>query len=121
MHRLSVLLGKQPAELESQLAVVRPVPGAPPRVPMGLPSDLLRQRPDIRRAEREIAASSARVGVATADLFPKFYLTGAAGLQSIKSSDFFNGGSRFWSLGPRIEWPIFTAGRIRQNIKVQNA
>ena len=88
---------------------------------MGLPSDLLRQRPDIRQAEREVAAATARVGVATADLFPKFYLTGAAGLQSIEASDFFDAGSRFWSLGPSIRWPIFTAGRIRQNIKVQNA
>jgi NodT family efflux transporter outer membrane factor (OMF) lipoprotein len=82
---------------------------------------LLRRRPDIRQAEREIAASSARIGVATADLFPRFFLTGAAGLQSLNASDFFTGGSRFWSIGPSVQWPIFTAGRIRQNIHVQNA
>ncbi len=120
VHRLGVLLGRRPAELEAQLTTAAPIPSAPPRVPVGLPSDLLRQRPDIRRAERELAAATARVGVATADLFPKFYLTGAAGLQSIEASDFFDGGSRFWSLGPSVRWPVFTAGRVRQNIKVQN-
>src|SRR4030095_747231 len=61
------------------------------------------------------------IGEATADLFPRFYLTGAAGLQSIEAGDFFEGGSRFWSLGPSVRWPVFTAGRIRQQIKVRNA
>ena len=61
------------------------------------------------------------VGVATAELFPRFFLTGAAGLQSLESSDFFDAGSRFWSLGPSLRWPIFTAGRIRQKIRVENA
>jgi NodT family efflux transporter outer membrane factor (OMF) lipoprotein len=121
IHRLGVLLGRQPTELESQLIPVEPIPNAPPRVPVGLPSALLRQRPDIRRAERQLAAANARIGVATADLFPKFYLTGTAGLQSIDASDFFDAGSRFWSLGPSVHWPVFTAGQIRQNIKVQNA
>jgi NodT family efflux transporter outer membrane factor (OMF) lipoprotein len=88
---------------------------------LGLPSDLLRQRPDIRNAERQVAAATARVGVATADLFPRFFLTGAAGLQSIKASDFFDAGSRFWSLGPSVTWPVLTFGRVRQNIEVQNA
>jgi len=86
-----------------------------------LPSDLLRQRPDIRRAERELAAATAQIGVATADLFPKFYLTGTAGLESVKASDFFDGASHFWSIGPSIRWPVFSGGKIRQNIRVQNA
>jgi outer membrane protein, multidrug efflux system len=116
-----VLLGKTPDELESQLSVVAPIPGAPPHVPIGLVSDLVRQRPDIRRAERDLAAATARIGVATADLFPKFYLTAAAGLQSVEATDFFDGGSRFWSIGPSVRWPIFNGGRIRQNIRVQNA
>jgi NodT family efflux transporter outer membrane factor (OMF) lipoprotein len=121
IHRLGVLLGKAPGELQSELASVAPIPSAAARVPLGLPSDLLRQRPDIRRAERQLAAATARIGVATADLFPKFYLTAAAGLQSVEASDFFDGGSRFWSLGPSVRWPIFTAGKIRQNIRVQDA
>ncbi|MFH0352161.1 MAG: TolC family protein, partial [Chromatiales bacterium] len=97
-----------------------PIPATPPEVPVGLPSELLRRRPDIRRAERELAAATARIGIATADLFPRFSLTGALGLQSVAASDFFTGGSRLFSLGPAIRWPIFNAGRIRQNIKVQN-
>ena len=121
IHRLSILLGKEPAKLESQLAAAAPIPAATPGIPIGLPSDLLRRRPDIRQAELEVAAATARIGVATADLFPKFYLTGTAGLESLSASDFFTAGSRFWSIGPSMKWPIFTAGRIRQNIKVQNA
>jgi NodT family efflux transporter outer membrane factor (OMF) lipoprotein len=121
IHRLGILIGKEPTELESQLISPASIPPAVPGIPVGLPSDLLRRRPDIRQAEREVAASTARIGVATADLFPRFFLTGSAGLQSINASDFFDAGSRFWSLGPSIHWPVFTAGRIRQNIKVQNA
>lgn len=121
IHRLGILIGKEPAELESRLSVAAPIPPAVPGIPVGLPSDLLRRRPDIRNAERQLEAATARIGVATADLFPRFFLTGAAGLQSINASDFFDAGSRFWSIGPSVQWPIFTAGRIRQNIKVQNA
>lgn len=121
IHRLGILIGKAPEELESQLIDAAPIPPATPVIPIGLPSDLLRRRPDIRQAERETAAATARIGVATADLFPKFSLTGAAGLQSVDTGDFFTAGSRFWSVGPNMRWPIFTAGRIRQNIKVQNA
>lgn len=121
IHRLSVLIGKAPAELESQLVSPASIPSAAPEIPMGLPSDLLRRRPDIRQAEEELAAATARVGVATADLFPRFYLTGTAGLESLNASDFFNAGSRFWSIGPSLRWPVFSAGHIRQNIKVQDA
>jgi len=121
IHRLGILIGKEPAELEAQLLTPAAIPPAVPCIPVGLPSDLLRHRPDIRQAERELAAATARIGVATADLFPRFFLTGAAGLQSISASDFFDACSRFWSFGPTMRWPIFTAGRIRQNIKVQNA
>ena len=121
IYRLDVLLGKNPGELEPQLMDATPIPSAPPRVPLGLPSNLLRQRPDIRQAERQLAAANAQVGVATSDLFPKFYLTGGAGLQGIESGDFFTAGSRYWSIGPKITWPVFSAGKIRQNIRVQTA
>ncbi|MBI3869438.1 MAG: efflux transporter outer membrane subunit [Verrucomicrobia bacterium] len=120
-HRLAVLLGQPPGALHSRLDPLAAIPSAPPAIPVGLPSDLLRRRPDVRRAERELASATARVGVATSDLFPKFFLTGAAGLQSLDSSDFFNAGSRNWSLGPSLKWPIFSAGRIRQNIQAQKA
>lgn len=121
IHRLSVLLGRSPNSLRAELTASSPIPATPPRIPVGLPSDLVRRRPDIQLAERRLAAATARVGQATAELFPKFYLTGAAGLQSIDSSDFFNSGSRFWTLGPSLRWPILNGGRIRQTIRVQNA
>jgi len=79
------------------------------------------RRPDIRRAEREMAAATARVGVATADLYPKFSITGTAGLESISASDFLFATSRMWSVGPTVRWPIFEGGRIRAYIEVRNA
>jgi len=88
---------------------------------VGLPAELLRRRPDIRRAERELAAATANIGVAKADLFPKFFLTGAAGFESVSASDWFTRGSSFWSVGPTVQWRIFDAGRVRANIRVQNA
>jgi len=121
IHRLCVLAGVAPATLAGQLMQAVPIPQRPPDVPVGLPSELLRRRPDVRRAERQLAAATARIGAVTADLFPRFFLTGAVGLQSVSASDLLTGGSRFWSLGPSIQWPIFNAGGIRQNIRVQNA
>ena len=97
------------------------IPVLPPEVLVGLPSDLLRRRPDIRRAERQLAAATAEVGAATADLFPKFFLTGVSGLQSVSASDWLTSGSRFSSIGPTISWPVFDAGRIRANIEIRNA
>ena len=121
MHSLDVLLAQTPGALQAELSAVAPVPPVPPAVPVGLPSDLLQRRPDVWQAERLLAAATADIGVATADLFPKFSLTGSAGLQSITASDWFEPGSRFWSAGPTVQWRVFDAGRIRANIRVQNA
>ena len=121
IHRIGVLLGQPPGSLIDELMFEKPIATALPQVPLGLPSDLLRRRPDIQQAERELAAATARIGVATADLFPKFFLTGALGLQSMELSSFLNAGSRFWSVGPRVAWPLFAGGRIRSNIEAQNA
>lgn len=121
IHRLNVLEGRQPESTLIDLTNDAKLPSAAGQVPIGLPSDLLRRRADIRRAERELAAATARIGVATADLFPKFSLTGSIGQQSSDLSDLAKSSSTFWSLGPTFRWPIFTAGRIRQNIKMQNA
>ena len=107
--------------MPAELTQVAPIPPVPARVPVGLPSELLRRRPDIRRAERELAAATARIGVATADLFPRFSLTGAAGLQSLDAGNLFDWNSRFYSIGPQIRWNVFNAGQIRANIAVQNA
>jgi NodT family efflux transporter outer membrane factor (OMF) lipoprotein len=89
-------------------------------VPVGLPSDLLRRRPDVRRAEANLHAATARVGVATADLFPRFSLTGSLGTAGGTIKSLGNASSAFWSIGPSLSWPIFTAGSIRANIAVQN-
>jgi outer membrane protein, multidrug efflux system len=121
MYRLDVLLGAQPGSLADEIAKEAPIPALPPGARVGLPADLLRRRPDIRRAERQLAAATADVGAATADLYPKFSLLGAFGLQSISASDWFSGASRFWSIGPTIRWPVFDAGKIRANIEIRSA
>ena len=121
IHRLGVLLGQPPEALQTELSTVAPIPAVPPEVPVGLPSELLLRRPDVAQAERQFAAATANIGVAKADLFPKFYLTSMAGLESVSASDWFEAGSRFWSAGPTVQWNIFDAGRIRANIKVQDA
>jgi NodT family efflux transporter outer membrane factor (OMF) lipoprotein len=121
IHHLGILLAQPPGALLAELSTTQPIPTAPPEVPVGLPSDLLLRRPDVQLAERQLAAQTARIGVATADLFPKFYLTGTAGQQSIAGGEFFNVASRFWSIGPSAQWRIFDAGQIRANIHVQNA
>jgi multidrug efflux system outer membrane protein len=121
IHRLGVLLGRPPGSLLAELSNASPIPAAPPEVPVGLPSELLLRRPDVQRAGRELAAATENIGVAKADWFPKFFLTGAAGFESVSSSEWFTSGSKFWSFGPTVQWRIFDAGRIRANIKVQNA
>jgi multidrug efflux system outer membrane protein len=120
IHALSVLLAEQPEALNDELMKVAPIPPVPPEVPVGLPSELLKRRPDIRRAERQLAAASARIGVATADLFPKFSITGLLGLDSTQPKHLFDYGSHYYELVPGFTWPIFDAGRIRANIRAQN-
>jgi multidrug efflux system outer membrane protein len=120
-YALDVLLALQPGALWGEVVKETEIPTLPPEVLVGLPSDLLRRRPDIRRAERQLAAATAQVGAAMADLFPRFSLTGIAGLQSVSASDWLSRGSRFWSIGPTISWPVFDAGRIRATIEIRNA
>jgi multidrug efflux system outer membrane protein len=121
IHRLGVLLGVEPQALLEALLPPAEIPPEPPEVPVGLPSDLLRRRPDIRGAERQLAAATANIGVATADLFPRFSLTALFGLQSTAASDLFLGQSRFWTFGPTVRWPVFDAGKVRAAIQVQTA
>jgi outer membrane protein, multidrug efflux system len=119
-YSLDLLLGLSPGALWQELEKEIAIPLLPAEVLVGLPSDLLRRRPDIRVAERQLASATAQVGSAIADLFPKFFLIGDFGLQSISASDWFSGRSRYWSIGPTISWPIFDAGRIRANIEIRN-
>jgi NodT family efflux transporter outer membrane factor (OMF) lipoprotein len=121
IYSLGVLLGLEPAALTQDLAKAAPIPPTPPAIPVGLPSELLRRRPDIRRAEAQLHAATARIGVATADLFPKFNLAGTFGLSANDFAKLGKFTSNFWSWGPSVTWPIFAGGRIYYNIKVQDA
>jgi len=121
VHRLSVLLGQEPGSLRSELEKPSAIPSAGPDVGVGLPSDLLERRPDIRRAEAQLAAATARIGEAKADLFPRFVLTGTAGRQATQIQNLTLGAGNFYGVGPGITLPLFTAGRIRSNIAVQTA
>ncbi len=121
VYSLGVLLGREPAVLAKELATATPIPPTPPEVPVGLPSELLRRRPDIRRAEAQIHAATARIGVAVADLFPRFSLTGSFGLSANDITRLGRLDSKFWSFGPTVTWPVFQGGRILANIEVQNA
>jgi outer membrane protein, multidrug efflux system len=120
-YHLAVLLGQPPGALLDEMSDEKSIPLTPPIVPVGLPSDLLQRRPDVQHAERELAAATARIGVAKADLFPKFSLTGFAALESISANNWFDYASRAWSAGPTVQWELFEAGSIRANIRVQNA
>lgn len=121
IYALSFLLGLPPAALDKQLGLPRPIPAPPLVLEVGLPSELLRRRPDIRRAERQVAAATAQIGVATAQLFPQFFLTGDFNLQASNLPQLANWSNRSWSIGPGMNWPIFEGGQIRANIEIQNA
>jgi len=121
IHRLSVLLGQAPAALYAELSPASDVPDVPQEVAAGLPAELLRQRPDIRRAERVLAAQTAQIGVATAGLYPAFSLSGTFALQAQNFSDVGNWDSRTWGFGPAFRWNLFDGDRIRNTIKVEEA
>jgi NodT family efflux transporter outer membrane factor (OMF) lipoprotein len=120
IHKLGVLLGEDPSALLTELTTTKPIPAVPPEIPIGLPSDLLRRRPDIRRAERQMASANAGIGQAVADLFPKFSITAALGFDTNKPKYLADWNSKYWALSPGVSWPIFDAGRIRFNIKAAN-
>ncbi len=121
VFRIGVLLGQEPSGLEAELRTAGTLSAAPPDLPVGLPSDLLRRRPDVRRAERELAGATARIGVSTADLFPRFSLTGAFGYQASEGRMMFRDESNFWAIGPTLRWPILNFRRILSQIDVSKA
>jgi NodT family efflux transporter outer membrane factor (OMF) lipoprotein len=121
IYALTVLLTRPPVDLVAELSETGALPAAPPEVPVGLPSDLLRRRPDIRQAEAQLHAATAQIGVAIADLFPKFSLTGSLTYQNDLLRNLFTDPSRSWSFGPSVTWPIFQGGSIVSNIRLQEA
>ena len=120
-HRLAILLGQTPGALDELLAEPHPVPVAPVEVAVGVPADVLRNRPDVRRAERNLAAQTAQIGVAKAARYPNFSLLGSIGWESRVFDTLFSSGARTAQAGASTALTLFDAGRIRRNIDVQTA
>jgi NodT family efflux transporter outer membrane factor (OMF) lipoprotein len=120
-NRLAVLLGLHPGELSGELDSSAPIPIGPVEIVVGVPAETLRRRPDVRRAERILAARTAAIGVATAAAYPDFSLSGTIGYEAITKGNPLSLGNLVGSLGASAFYRIFDADRIRQNIEVQNA
>ncbi len=121
IYRLSILLGQAPGTLLAEMTTVAPLPSPPELVPVGQLSDILRRRPDIRVAERELAAATADVGVATADLFPSFVLLGSVGRTSNSIDGLRDSPNNRWGFSQFIQWPLFQGGEIRAQIEAEKA
>jgi outer membrane protein, multidrug efflux system len=121
MHRLAVLTGRQPEALVTALESPVPLPEAPKLVTLGRPQDLLRRRPDISVAERNLAAATARIGVATADLFPRVTFVGSITLEASSFTGLGSSGSDSYSFGPSIRWAALDLGRVRARIRQADA
>jgi NodT family efflux transporter outer membrane factor (OMF) lipoprotein len=121
VNRLAALLGTYPGKLEPMLSKGSRIPVPPESVARGLPADLIRARPDIRAAERNLAAANAGIGSATADLYPQFQLGGNFTLQAAAPGDVLDSGSRNTGFGPKFTWNLFNAGRIRNLIEINKA
>ena len=119
-NRLCILLGIPPEELGPKLGSA-PIPTAPAEVAAGIPADLLRQRPDVRRAERQAAAQSAQIGVAEADLYPHIAITGTIGYSAQQFKDLFRSAALVGAVGPSFQWNILNYGRILNNVRLQDA
>lgn len=120
VNRLSVLTGEMPYALQQELEENRPIPAATGTLVVGVPAELLRQRPDLRRAERELAAQHARIGAAKADLYPTLTLPGTLAVEST-GGDLFSGDNTLYSFGPQLRWSIFNGKRIRSQINAEEA
>jgi multidrug efflux system outer membrane protein len=121
IYRLSVLTGRQPTALSTQLVAPSALPTSPALTSIGTPEQLLRRRPDVRIAERQLAGATARIGVAVGDLFPKVTLTGNFGYLAPTFGAIGAGENRFYSVGPSISWAAFDLGRVRARISSARA
>ncbi|MEF3698754.1 efflux transporter outer membrane subunit [Desulfolutivibrio sp.] len=121
IHRLGVLTGQPPESLIVLLTPPRPQPSLTGVSATGLPAELLSRRPDLRRAERELAAASAEIGAAVADLYPKFDLTAGLGLQGVSPSNIAGFSTWYWSVIPGVSWPLFDMGKARAGVEKQKA
>jgi NodT family efflux transporter outer membrane factor (OMF) lipoprotein len=121
INALSLLLGQPPNALRAELQTAKPVPPVPPRVPVGLPSELARRRPDIRMADAQLHAATADIGVAKANFYPSLVLTGSMGLQALQLDRIFSLDSKQYSAGPGLTIPIFEGGRLRATLQLREA
>lgn len=121
VNQICILLGMPPQSLDEILGGRRRIPMAPPQVAVGIPADLLRRRPDVRRAEREVAAQSAQIGIATSDLYPHLSITGALYFEAANFSNLFDGDSLAGNVGPSFRWDVLNYGRLRNSIRFQEA
>jgi len=122
LSALAVMVGQFPETLYTRLNNPAPIPILKPKnLAVGLPSDLLQNRPDIRAAERNLAAATADIGVATADQFPRFQLVGNLGMDTVLSGTFAQAASHYWSIGPQLSLPLFQGGRLKNAVKEREA
>jgi multidrug efflux system outer membrane protein len=121
LHRLALLIGEEPGSLYELLKPQAPIPAAQVELARGIPADVLRQRPDVRAAERALAAQTARIGVATAELYPQFSLTGNFGWDATKIGDLATSDALTWGIGIPFRWNLFNRDRVHANIEVQEA
>lgn len=121
VNQLGLLLDEPPRALQAELTASHPVPPVPPRVPIGLPSELTRRRPDIRQAEAQLHAATADIGVAVADFYPRITLSGSVGMQALQFQNIGNWAARQYALGPSITLPIFEGGRLKATLELREA
>jgi NodT family efflux transporter outer membrane factor (OMF) lipoprotein len=120
-HAMAVLMGVPPHDMTNELGSARSIPVAPKEIVVGIPADLLRRRPDVRRAEREVAAQSARIGIAQSDLYPAFTIFGSLGWEAESFSDLLSTSAFRGNIGPSVRWNILNYGRIRSNVAAEDA
>ena len=120
INDLSVLLGEQPGDLTNELSASKAIPEPPQVLSAGIPADAVRNRPDVRRAERSLAAQTARIGIATSALYPNFFLNGDFGYAGV-GGNLFDDNNETWSIGPVFQWNLFDGGRVRNSIGVEEA
>src|SRR5207249_4147461 len=121
IYRIAVLCGVPPTALTDELLATQTFPKIPTELALTSPTELLRNRPDIRAAERSLAAATARIGVEVADLFPRVTFNGSVGLEASSFSGMGSSGAAAYAFGPRITWAAFDLGRVRQRIKAADA
>jgi len=119
VHALSVLVGQAPRALAAELSAPGPIPAAPLTVAVGVPADVIRRRPDVRGAERQLGAQAAQANVARADLYPTFRLAGSIGLESLSIAKVLLPSASFWSVSPSVNTRLFNRAQLRENLAVQ--